>query len=66
MTVRGLLESSERERVNERKEKLSAIQNMIKLTKQKADLEEELDDRRKSDHSDKSDKVRHLKAKVLQ
>ena len=56
--VREVLASSEKERLNERKEKLSALQNMIKLTKLKSDIEEELDERKKADTKETSDKVR--------
>ena len=58
MQVREVLTSSEKERLNERKEKLSALQNMIKLTKLKSDIEEELDERKKADTKETSDKVR--------
>ena len=57
MQVREVLTSSEKERLNERKEKLSALQNMIKLTKLKSDIEEELDERKKADTKETSDKV---------
>ena len=57
MEVREVLTSSEKERLNERKEKLSALQNMIKLTKLKSDIEEELDERKKADTKETSDKV---------
>ena len=56
--VREVLASSEKERLNERKEKLSALQNMIKLTKLKSDIEEELDERKKADTKETSDKVK--------
>ena len=58
MQVRQVLEKSEKERLTERKEKLSALQNMIKLTKDKTDIEEELDERKKADTKESSDKVR--------
>ena len=58
MQVREVLSSSEKERLNERKEKLSALQNMIKLTKLKSDIEEELDERKKADTKETGDKVR--------
>ena len=56
--IREVLSSSEKERLNERKEKLSALQNMIKLTKSKSDIEEELDERKKADTKESSEKVR--------
>ena len=55
--VREVLATSEKERLNERKEKLSALQNMIKLTKTKSDIEEELDERKKADTKESSEKV---------
>ncbi len=57
MKVREVLSTSEKERLNERKEKLSALQNMIKLTKAKSDIEEELDERKKADTKESSEKV---------
>lgn len=57
MNVRQILESSEQERLNERKEKLSTIQTMIRLTKQKSDLEEELYEIKKEDKNEISMKV---------
>ena len=58
MQVREVLASSEKERLNERKEKLSALQTMIKLTKLKSEIEEELDERKKADTKETSDKVK--------
>ena len=55
--MREVLATSEKERLNERKEKLSALQNMIKLTKTKSDIEEELDERKKADTKESSEKV---------
>lgn len=55
--MREVLATSEKERLNERKEKLSALQNMIKLTKLKSDIEEELDERKKADTKETSEKV---------
>lgn len=60
LDVRHILETSERDRLNERKEKLSTIQNMIRLTKLKSDLEEELDERRKADTQGDNQKYTRL------
>lgn len=60
MNVRQILESSEQERLNERKEKLSTIQTMIRLTKQKSDLEEELYEIKKEDKNEISMKYTRL------
>ena len=57
VNVRKVLESSEHERLKERKEKLSSIQSMIKLTKEKSYLEEELEIRKKTDTKEGGDKV---------
>eukprot|EP00794_Sanderia_malayensis_P010049 gene10049-11078_t len=62
--VREVLATSEKERLNERKEKLSALQNMIKLTKAKSDIEEELDERKKADTKESSEKYMQLSSKL--
>ena len=52
-----MLEASERDRLKERKEKLSAIQSMIRLTKDKGELEEELDERKQKEFYEGGDNV---------
>lgn len=52
-----MLEASERDRLKERKEKLSAIQSMIRLTKDKGELEEELDERNQKEFYEGGDNV---------
>ena len=52
-----MLEASERDRLKERKEKLSAIQSMIRLTKDKGELEEELDERKQKELYEGGDNV---------
>ena len=60
-----MLEASERDRLKERKEKLSAIQSMIRLTKDKGELEEELDERKQKEFYEGGDNVSNFFFEVL-
>ena len=47
-----MFESSERDRLSEKKEKLLVIQNMVRLTKQLSDLDDELERKKKEELTD--------------